>query len=51
MKTYMFAVLLQTEVQAPNEADAREILEDTLGKGESCGLNVAEFEVLDSDEL
>jgi hypothetical protein len=47
MNTYMVGVVLQVEVQAFNEQDALEAVNDCFGQGEACGLNVTEFEVTD----
>ncbi|QIN94087.1 hypothetical protein PP459_gp146 [Streptomyces phage Wakanda] len=51
MKRYVYSVLLQVEVEAFSEADAHEAVEDCFGEGSNCGLNVLDFEVVDSDEF
>lgn len=51
MNTYLVSVMLQVEVQAFNEEDAFEAVEDCFGPGDSCGLKVVEFEVNDHTEL
>lgn len=51
MNKYIFALLLQVEVEAYNAEDAKEAIEESFGEGSACGLNVVEFEVLDNDEL
>jgi hypothetical protein len=51
MKRYVYSVLLQVEVEAFSEADAYEAVEDCFGAGSNCGLNVLDFEVVDSDEF
>lgn len=47
----MVSVMLQVEVEAFNSKDAVEVVEDCFGEGESCGLQVQDFEVLDFDRL
>lgn len=51
MKRYVYSVLLQVEVEAFSEADAQEAVSDCFGEGSNCGLNVLDFEVVDSDEF
>lgn len=51
MKRYIYSVLLQVEVDAYSEADAKEAVTDCFGEGSNCGLNVLDFEVVDSDEF
>jgi hypothetical protein len=51
MKRYVYSVLLQVEVEAFSEADAQEAVADCFGEGSNCGLNVLDFEVVDSDEF
>ena len=51
MKTYRVSVALEVEVQAFDEADALEAVNDCFGPGESAGLLVTEYELLDYAEL
>ena len=51
MKTYRVSVGLEVEIEAFNEQDAIEAVTDHFGPGDSCGLNVTEFELLDHAEL
>jgi hypothetical protein len=49
MKTYRFSILLDVEVEAFTEEDAKEAIRDCLGEGETLGLNVIDFEVVDNE--
>jgi hypothetical protein len=51
MKTYTIAVSLLLSVEAPDESDAREAVQDTFGEGEICGINIKDVEVEVVDEL
>lgn len=51
MNRYSFSVLLQVEVDAFDQADATEAVEDTFGPGETGDLNVTRFEVVGVREL
>jgi hypothetical protein len=51
MNTYIVSVNLQVEVQAFNEEDAFEAVEDVFGTGDTCGLNVMEFTVNEHTKL
>lgn len=53
MKTtrFMYNVLLQVEVEAFDEDDAAQAIEDCFGEGDTCGLLVHSAEVLDFEEL
>ncbi|AXG66211.1 hypothetical protein SEA_ANNADREAMY_101 [Streptomyces phage Annadreamy] len=51
METHVFSVMLQVEVEAPSEDDAREAIRDCFGEGSNCGANVVEYEVLDHARL
>lgn len=51
MKTFLVSITTQVEVEAFNEEDALESVEDAFGVGDTCGLKVLEFEVLDFTEL
>ncbi len=50
MKTYLVSIELQVEVQAFNKEDAFQAVEDVFGPGDANGLDVLEFEVLESVE-
>jgi hypothetical protein len=50
MKTYEFTVTVQVSVAAPSESDAMDMVKDTFGEGEVCGLDVKDFEVEIIDE-
>lgn len=51
MKKYKFNVLLEVEVEAFTEQDAKEAIHDGLGEGEFCGLFVKDFEIVEDNEL
>ena len=51
MNTYMVSVMLQVEVEAFDESDARDAVEDCFGEGEFCGLTVIDTEVTDLELL
>lgn len=51
MKTFLYSVLLQIEVEAPDEDAAGQAINDCFGPGDSCGLEVQNVEVLDFEEL
>lgn len=40
MNTFEFAVELKVKVEAYDEADALDLLEDTFGLGEDCGVTI-----------
>ena len=40
MKTFRYLVELEVEVEAFDENDAREALEDAFGLGEDCGVTI-----------
>lgn len=42
---------MTVEVEAFDEGDALEAVEDCFGQGEACGLNVLEFEINDHEQL
>lgn len=50
MKTYTFLLEVEVQVQAFNEDDAYEAVEDTFGTGNACGLDVTNFKVVHKDE-
>lgn len=47
MRKFKFAVSLMVEVEAFDHLDAEEIIRDTFGLGEDCGLTIVESEVGD----
>jgi hypothetical protein len=51
MNTYMVSVMLQVEVEAFDESDARDAVVDCFGEGEFCGLQVVDSEVTDLELL
>ena len=51
MKTYLVKVMVEVSVDAFNANDAQEAVRDYFGEGESCGLEVTDYEVLDLNEL
>jgi len=51
MKTYIYSIMQQVEVTAPDEEAAAEAIADCFGEGDSCGLTVLSVEVLDYEEL
>jgi len=53
MKTnrYVYAVMLQVEVEAFDEDDAASRIEDCFGEGDQCGLMIQSVEVLDFEAL
>jgi hypothetical protein len=50
-RRYIYNVLITVEVEAYDEDDAAEAIEDCFGEGEFCGLSVQATEVLDFEEL
>ncbi len=51
MNTYLMSVTLQVKVDAFDEGDAFEAVEDCFGQGDACGLEVVEFEVNEHEQL
>lgn len=49
MNTYKFTVLLQVEVDAYDESDAADAVQDVFGIGDSAGLDVTNFEVVEHE--
>lgn len=45
MKDYTAKVVVTVRLTAPDESDAKELLEDTFGVGEECGVTVLTAEV------
>lgn len=48
---YMVALMLQVEIEAPNDADAEELVNDTFGEGACGGAEVLNMEILDFAQL
>jgi hypothetical protein len=51
MKRFIYSVMVQVEVEAFDEDDAAQAIQDCFGEGDSCGLQVHSAEVLDYEEL
>jgi hypothetical protein len=51
MNRYIYSLMLQVEIEAPDEDDAAQAIEDCFGEGDTCGLTVQSVEVLDFEEL
>lgn len=51
MKQFVFAVMVQLEVEAPDVKDARDIVNDYFGEGGFGALEVVGHEILDEQEL
>ena len=51
MRTFVYSVLMQVEVDAFDEDDASQAIQDCFGEGDACGLEVLNVEVLDFEEL
>lgn len=49
MNSYRVSIALEVEVPAFSEQDALEAVEDVFGMGDTCGLEVVEFQVLDHE--
>ena len=45
MNTYEFTVILTVQVDAFDEADAKDIVLDNFGPGEDCGVEVLEAKI------
>lgn len=50
MNKYTVSINLQVEVEAFSKEDAFEAVEDVFGTGDSCGLDVTEYEMLECVE-
>lgn len=50
MNTYVLSVCIEVEVDAFNEADAREAAEQVFGEGTAAGLDVTDFRVVECAE-
>jgi hypothetical protein len=51
MNTFMVSVMLQVEIEAFDESDARDAVVDCFGEGDFCGIEVKDFEVTDFEKL
>jgi hypothetical protein len=51
MNTFMISVMLQVEVEAFDESDARDAVVDCFGEGDFCGVTVKDYEVTDFEML
>ena len=51
MNTYMVSVMLQVEIEAFDESDAQDAVNDCFGEGDFCGIAVKDFEVTDFEML
>lgn len=51
MNTYRVSVALEVEVEAFDENDALEAVTDVFGPGDTCGLDVTEFQILDHEPI
>ena len=40
METYEFEITVKVKVEAFSEGDARELVEDTFGPGDDCGVEI-----------
>lgn len=47
MNTYQYSVTLVVDVEAHSKDDAMELLSDTFGPGEDCGVDIKQFEAVD----
>lgn len=45
MNTYKFVLSVEVEVEAYDEHDAEDIVNDTFGPGEDCGVEVTKLEI------
>ena len=45
MNTYEFTIAAKVRVEAYSEADAKEIIQDTFGPGEECGVEITELRI------
>jgi hypothetical protein len=51
MNTYRVSVTLEVDVSAFDPKDALSAVEDVFGTGDTCGLEVKEYKVLEYAEL
>lgn len=51
MNTYRVSVAIEVEVQAFDEGDALEAVQDCFGPGDQAGLKVTEYQLLDHEQL
>lgn len=45
MKKFRYILAIEVEVEAFDEHDARDIVDDTFGPGEDCGVNITALAV------
>lgn len=45
METYEFEVTLRVSVEAFDQSDAKELVEDVFGPGSDCGIEVTNFNI------
>lgn len=45
MNTYTFTLEVKVEVEAYNEADAEDAVQDVFGRGEDCGITVTDLKI------
>lgn len=46
MEQYEITLMLKVRIEAPNESDAYDVVYDTFGTGDACGVDVVEYEVV-----
>lgn len=51
MNTYEYRVMLSVQIEAFDERDAEDAIQDAFGEGEICGIIVRDFEVTDFEML
>lgn len=51
MRTFLYSVMLQVEIEATDEDDAATAIADCFGEGQTCGVDIVNSEVLDFEEL
>ena len=51
MRQYVFSLMVQIEVEAPDASDARDLVDDFLGSSAVGSLEVMSHEILDQEEL
>ena len=48
---FILSVLLQVEVEAYDENDAKDAVHDSFGEGSICGMEIKDYEVTDFESL
>jgi hypothetical protein len=51
MNEYKYLVVLNVKVKAFDEKDARDLVEDTFGLGEDCGVTIESKRVHESEPI